>query len=449
MDKQIQKKDKKILLQTSSSEAAGIPRKNPNLGKNSHEIIRFSSNGHDGVAFHPLGNTIASSRNEDILLWDLKGSCQNILKGHKSQVCHVAFSFDGSILASFSNHYANESLRLWSTSSGKPLGIPEEHYNVCSIAFSRDDKYIALGCSDSTIRILKSPDWIHLRTLTGHKGQVGALVFSNDGKYLYSGSHDCLLRVWETTGWICTMKKEYKHAVTCIAVSPKSEKIAVGIYPSTVYLRDAVTFKFLVKLRIPEEKYLPYMWSLAFSPDGKIIAGGFPHHVRLWNTETGGFIKVLKGDKGFVHSLTFSPVCENKNKTILISCAQNGELHYWDLETYSLLVTNHQPDKGFLYSIPPDEYFQESLFWTDRADLITVYAEKPDGKREVVSDKERDCYIDTHNRKLLVQARLCGDLKKYDDLAKGAQKVTESYNKQSQIKYSIMIKELPPRNNFE
>jgi len=77
------------------------------------------------------------------------------LRGHKNRVESVAFSPDGSTLASGSD---DGTLRLWDVSTGKPLGEPLRGpvgsfgYVEC-VAFSPDGKTLASGSDDEKIRL--------------------------------------------------------------------------------------------------------------------------------------------------------------------------------------------------------------------------------------------------------------------------------------------------------
>ena len=47
---------------------------------------------------------------------------------------------------------------------------------------------------------------------------------------------------------------------------------------------------------------------MAVSPDGKFLsAGSLDREIRVWNTETGSLVELLKGHKDSVYSVAFSP----------------------------------------------------------------------------------------------------------------------------------------------
>lgn len=56
------------------------------------------------------------------------------------------------------------------------------------------------------------------------------------------------------------------------------------------------------------EGHTDYVYSVAFSPDGKqIVSGSWDNTVRLWDAATGAVLQILEGHTSYVNSVAFSP----------------------------------------------------------------------------------------------------------------------------------------------
>ena len=151
------------------------------------------------VAFSPDGTTLASgSADTTIRFWDARsGAHIRTLTGHTEDVNTVAFSPDGTTLASGSE---DDTIRLWDARSGAHIRTFTGHtWSVSSVAFSPDGHTLASGSRDSTIRLWDAASGAHIRTLEGHTNNVPSVAFSPDGRTLASGSYDGTTLLWELT----------------------------------------------------------------------------------------------------------------------------------------------------------------------------------------------------------------------------------------------------------
>ena len=92
----------------------------------------------------------SGSEDDTIRLWDAKtGENLRTLKGHRSDVMSVAFHPDGNTLASSAGSiFANSSgtIRLWDANTGENLKTLTGHTSrVTSVAFSPDGNTLASG----------------------------------------------------------------------------------------------------------------------------------------------------------------------------------------------------------------------------------------------------------------------------------------------------------------
>jgi hypothetical protein len=118
-----------------------------------------------------------------------------VLAGHSDRVYCVAFSADGSRLASAS---ADHTIRLWDGRTGYHIMTLKGHTgSVNSVSFSPGDSRLASASDDKTIRLWGSRTGRHISTLTGHCDAVLCVTFSADGSRLASGSRDKSVRLWD------------------------------------------------------------------------------------------------------------------------------------------------------------------------------------------------------------------------------------------------------------
>lgn len=75
-----------------------------------------------------------------------------------------------------------------------------------------------------------------------------------------------------------------------------------------------------------------WLWQVVFSPDSQILAScGHNSTVQLWNAKTGEFLKIFQ-HSSMVFCTAFSP-----NGKLLVSCVENALIQLWDVATGEIL----------------------------------------------------------------------------------------------------------------
>jgi WD40 repeat protein len=163
--------------------------------------------GYDGfveaVAFSPDGKLLASGGyDKKAKIWDVATGQEVRTLSADSEIYDLAFSPDGTVLAMADNGSnlvdTNTSVKLWDVASGRQARALMGHMGgVHAVAFSHDGTMLASGGDDQTIRLWSAADGRPLRTLTGHLGFLTSVAFTPDGKGLVSGSWDGTTREWD------------------------------------------------------------------------------------------------------------------------------------------------------------------------------------------------------------------------------------------------------------
>ena len=278
------------------------------------------------AAYARDGGFAVAGWNGKVTLWSATGKLLATLDGGHEAVQGLAFSPDGSHLAS-----AGQVLRMF-----KRTGTLERSFekstgdSATGVAFSPSGRELVCGRARGSVEIWNIDTGKLIRTFKAHEGRVEALAASPDGSLLASGSDHGQLRLWS---WDGQRKGELSGhdgtaIVSGIAFSPDSSRIAsVAAKAVLLHRRDGTKEK-----RLATRHEWSNVNDVAFSPNGKELATPENQNLRIWDLASGQS-HLLTGHSALVQALAYDVTGQH-----ILSASSDTSARLWNLSNRSPMI---------------------------------------------------------------------------------------------------------------
>jgi len=261
---------------------------------------------------------------------------RNIRMGDGTEL--IAFSRDGSrILSSHSDH----SIRVWNVKNGREIGQVTTKKSLIDLAVCADGGKV-LTASPSPDPAIAIWDLENRTELRQARVNCASVAVSADGRRaLIGGGKD--MRLWDLLTGEELIREDHKKAVLQVAfsaddrqaVASTTEGVRVWALPSGRAASE--------RPPVVLAKEFPNLGgiydSVAVSRSGRwILTSGFPNFVRLWDRQTGEFVREFNNGGKRIWAVAISP-----DETRLLFGGEDKLLHCWNLES-----NEHQKFPGHL-----------------------------------------------------------------------------------------------------
>jgi len=287
------------------------------------------------MAVSPDGKTVAYSDSMGTHVWDVatgKRTATLIGKPGKDEpgALSLVYRPDGKVLAVGSAHRKGGEVRLFDLATGKFTQLKPFGGAVKALAFTGDGAFLATSAAytDDTIWDTKTGKAVSTFRGPVRGGARDWVAFGPQEKTLVVASR-VRVEVWDRAAgkrlkWFEPKQQQF-NTNSCL-ITPDGK---------TCFQGGSLDRKALVRVwdvdtgkqRGTLEGHKGTVWSLALSPDGKVLATGAEDTVRLWDLETLKCLAVLEGHTGQIHKLAF-----NADGHVLASgCRFDRTLKAWNV----------------------------------------------------------------------------------------------------------------------
>jgi WD40 repeat protein len=352
--------------------------------------------------------------NGEVIIRDMTSGTQiNTFSGDSASVHVIAISPDGEWVAT-GNSLGR--VQLWNIFSGKTIHsfIAHEdvrgYHGVMGLKFLPDGASLLSGGADGLAKLWDAKTGKLTQTYFGHHYMIGALNISPNGNFFVTGDWDGNVFLWQKDyGYPIRKLKSHLNSIDNVAFHPGGDFILaggargggnMGKLKSSMVLWDKNNDYQFPRSYFGPGAYISFskfgghifsakgstisMWStfeqeedcqlggghrevaveLALSRDGKtLLSGSWDNTARLWDTQTGEELHILRGHSGPVSAVSF---CADGKR--VLTGSRDETIILWDAKSGAILKRfRDYPEEGYadIYSLavtPDDKAFVSGGF---------------------------------------------------------------------------------------
>ncbi|KAK0657490.1 WD40-repeat-containing domain protein [Cercophora newfieldiana] len=262
------------------------------------------------------------------------------LRGHTAAISQVRISPDGRWIASAS---ADGTAKIWDAQTGENIDTLVGHMaGLSCVAWAPDSNCLATGSDDKAIRL-----WDRVTADPAHACGDGGRAYGagEDGKRGRAAKVDYRRKKAETRGGMTGSRPLLGHHnyVYCLAFSPKGNILASGSYDEAVFLWDVRAGRLMRSLPAHSDP----VSGIDFCRDGTLVVScSTDGLIRIWDTSTGQCLRTLvHEDNPAVTNVCFSP-----NGRFVLAFSLDSSIRLWDYVSGAVKKT-YQGHKNEGFSI--------------------------------------------------------------------------------------------------
>jgi WD40 repeat protein len=269
-------------------------------------------------------------------------------------LCGIAVSPDGGMIAMGGDEKKGKALVvLWDLRAAKEIArYRPAAASIEQVAFLPDSKRLLVvpGGSKSVAVYNIETGQVNYLSAGAGGGEVLCAFFSSDGAFLTAVCKDKNALVFDMPGARLARTVPMPNSILTAAASPAEPVFATTGGDANISIWDMKTATLKKQIALPE----PGVFSVAYSPDGKLLAaGGLDGKVRVWDAAAGGLLRELTHQADHaIGCVRFSPdgslVAARgaklpKNAFVALGAlAAGAPVRFWDAKSGKVL--GDQPD---------------------------------------------------------------------------------------------------------
>jgi transducin (beta)-like 1 len=280
--------------------------------------------------WNPSGSQLATGSYDGYArIWSSDGNLASTLGQHKGPIFALKWNKKGNYILSAG---VDRTTIIWDANTGHCEQQFAFHTAPALDVDWQSDTTFASCSTDQKIHVCRLNESRPIKTFHGHQNEVNAIKWDPQGRLLASCSDDMTLKIW-------TMSKDtpvhnlqaHNKEIYTIKWSPTGPGT---MNPNATLLLASASFDSTVRLWDVERgvcqstlvKHSEPVYSVAFSPDGRLLAtGSFDKAIHIWDIARSEIVHSYRGTGGIFE------VCWNSRGTRVGASASDGTVCVLDL----------------------------------------------------------------------------------------------------------------------